>query len=292
VATDHARTGRLASLRWKRVALDALVVAGGVLSLLLIASTPLFTAEDWNAIKHGSELIVAGHSPYQEFLYRWSPFAAWLMVPVVLLPYWAWVVLHLGALLALSNPLLIVAGLISWPFWQDAGLGNVIVFVLLAAYWALRGNRLAIGVYLAMCVLMPRPLMLPVLVWLLWKRPATRPWFAAIALAGMGGALATGYGVQWFRVLLERSSSDIANPYQIGPSVLIGIAWLPIGAVLAAYLTWKGRLGLASLAASPYWLPYYLLMLLLDVPGKRIYNGAPRPSLASSATSRSASPIE
>ena len=39
-----------------------------------------------------------------------------------------------------------------------------------------------------------------------------------------------------------------------------------IGLPLAAWLTWKGRLGLASLAASPYWLPYYLLMLLLELP--------------------------
>lgn len=43
------------------------------------------------------------------------------------------------------------------------------------------------------------------------------------------------------------------------------MVWVPIGLALAAWLTWKGRLGYASLAASPYWLPYYLLFALLEL---------------------------
>jgi hypothetical protein len=268
VTADRGRIDP-AIVSWKRLARDLLIVAAGVLSLLLIVSTPLFTGEDWNAITHGSQLVVAGQSPYEEPLYRWSPLAAWLMVPVVALPYSSWVVLHVAGLLALADPILIGIGLIAWPFWQDAGLGNVLTFVVLVAYWALRGNRFAIGAFFVMCVLMPRPLMLPVLAWLLWRRSETRLPFAVLALASTAGALLTGYGVEWLQVLAQRSASDIANPYQIGPSLLIGVVWLPIGLAIAALLTWKGRLGLASIAASPYWLPYYLLMLLLDVPGMR-----------------------
>ena len=240
-----------------------------MLSVLLILFTPLFTGEDWNAIQHGSQLLLAGQSPYHEPLYRWSPLAAWLGVPLLGLPYWAWVGAHVLGLLALLDPVLILIGLLAWPFWQDAGLGNVMTFVVLAAYWALRGNRVATWAYLAMCVLMPRPLVVPVLVWLLWQRPALRLGFITLAVASIVGALLTGYGFEWLSVLIGKSGADIANPYQVGPSVLIGAAWIPIGVLLAAILTWKGRLGFAGLAASPYWLPYYLLMGLLEVPSAR-----------------------
>ena len=246
-----------------------MIVSAGVLSILLILFTPLFTAEDWNAIQHGSQLVLAGQSPYQEPLYRWSPLAAWLGVPLLALPYWAWVALHILGLLALLNPLLILIGLLAWPFWQDAGLGNVLIFVVLAAYWALRGSRIATWAYLIMSLLMPRPLVVPVLGWLLWKRPSLRLGFVGLAVASVVGALLTGYGLEWLAILVGKSGTDISNPYQIGPSALIGAAWIPIGLLLAAILTLKGRLGFASLAASPYWLPYYLLMALLEVPSKR-----------------------
>ena len=57
----------------------------------------------------------------------------------------------------------------------------------------------------------------------------------------------------------------IGIPFDVGPSRLIGSLWVPIGLVLAAVLTWRGRLGWASLAASPYWLPYYLMMPFLEI---------------------------
>ena len=45
------------------------------------------------------------------------------------------------------------------------------------------------------------------------------------------------------------------------------------GLALAVWLTWQGRLGFASLAASPYWLPHYLLMGLLEAqPNKYAQN--------------------
>ena len=270
---------------------DALIVVAGVLSLFLIIFTPLFTAEDWNAIQHGSRLVLAGQSPFQEALYRWSPLAAWLGVPLLAVPYWAWVGLHLVALLALLDPVLIVIGLLAWPFWQDAGLGNVLIFVVVAAYWALRGNRILTWAYVVMCLLMPRPLVVPVLVWLLWTRPALRLWFVALAIASLAGAFVTGYGIDWLTVLVSKSGSDMANPYQVGPSAIVGAVWVPIGLFLALILTWRAQLGLASLAASPYWLPYYLLMGLLDIrPHRSMPEPQPAPQKAS--TSRSASAIE
>jgi hypothetical protein len=237
----------------------------GAASVLLMIYSPTFTGEDWSAIRHGAELVVGGQSPYIEPLYRWSPVAAWLSVPLLTLPYWAWVALHVVALAAFRDVRIFILGLVAWPFWQDAGVGNVLIFVVLAAWWALRGNRWATWAYLLMVLLMPRPLMLPVAAWLLWQDRSLWLPFACFAAASVLGAFATGYGFEWAGVLAHAGAVDMANPYQIGPSLLIGSAWLLIGIPLAAVLTWRGRLGLAALAASPYWLPYYLLFGLLEL---------------------------
>ena len=129
----------------------------------------------------------------------------------------------------------------------------------------LRGSRLGTWIYLIMVLLIPRPLMVPVAVWLLFKQPGLRLPFAAAAALSLLAALLSGYGVEWLGVLAHAGPVEIVNPYQIGPSRLIGQWWVPLGLALAAVLTWKGRLGLAGLAASPYWLPYYLMYGLLEL---------------------------
>ncbi len=68
--------------------------------------------------------------------------------------------------------------------------------------------------------------------------------------------------------LATTTNSEMVIDYNFGPSAWIGLAWVPIGLALAAWLTWRGRLGFASVAASPYWFGYYLLMLFLEIsPG-------------------------
>lgn len=255
--------------QWPAFALLALAL----LSAPLIFITPTFTGEDWDVIRRGAELALSGQSPFLEPKYRWSPVAAWLTAPLLLLPYWAWIALHVGAVLAFRDRWAVVIALVSWPFWQDAGVGNVLTFVVLAAWWALRGNRPAGLIYLAFCLLMPRPLMLPAAAWLLWKDPGLRLPFVAMLTIQAALALVTGHALEWLGVLAHAGVVDMTNPYAIGPSRLIGAAWLVIGIPLAAVLAWKGRVGLAGLAASPYWLPYYLLFPLLELNRPR--NAAP-----------------
>lgn len=240
-----------------------------LISAPLIATNPTFTGEDWDVIRHGAELVLAGDSPYADPKYRWSPVAAWLSVPLLVVPYWAWILLHVGAVLALRDWRAAAIALVSWPFWQDAGVGNVIAFVILAGWWALRGSRVAIIAYLALCVLMPRPLMLPLAAWILWTNPWAR-WPAAALVGGHSVLVAlSGHGMEWLGVLANAAQVDTENPYALGPAKLIGMAWLVIGIPLALVLTRLGRVGLAGLAASPYWLPYYLLFLLLELPRAR-----------------------
>lgn len=257
-------------MKVRRLAADAgwptvVLFAAALLTAPLIATNPTFTGEDWDVIRHGAELVLAGESPFGDPKYRWSPVAAWLTVPLLTLPYLGWIALHVAAILALRDWRAIAISLVSWPFWQDAGVGNVLAFVVLAGWWALRGSRTAALVYLALCILIPRPLMLPLGAWLLWTSPGTRlPAFGMLAFHAVMVTI-SGFGLEWLGVLANAGRVDMANSYALGPAKLIGVAWVIIGIPLALVLTRVGRLGLAGLAASPYWLPYYLLFLLLEL---------------------------
>ena len=158
--------------------------------------------------------------------------------------------------------------LLSWPFWFDVEAGNIMIFVLLLAVWSLAGRSWAIGGFLGLLLLAPRPLMLPVAVWLLWKHPRWRVPFAVMFIVQAAIVLLSGWAAPWIGALIG-SSTEIGSALNFGPSRLIGLAWVPIGLVIAAYCTWRGRLGIASLAASPYWLPYYFLMPFLESPWGR-----------------------
>ena len=98
--------------------------------------------------------------------------------------------------------------------------------------------------------------------------------------------LATGAAGPWIGALL-RAEADVGHALNLSPSALIGPLWIPVGLVLAGILVAMGRLGWASLAASPYVLPYYLLFGLLEFVRPR-----PDQVVASSSTSRAASAIE
>ena len=65
------------------------------------------------------------------------------------------------------------------------------------------------------------------------------------------------------------STDEVGSAFNVGPTALIGLWWLLLGVPLGAWLFWRGRVGLAGLAISPYLLPYYLMMALLDIPSGR-----------------------
>ena len=192
----------------------------------------------------------------------WSPVAAWLMAGVAVLGYWAWAALHVASVLLLRRPLLIGLVLISYAFWFDVAQGNTATFVFVAGALALAGSRGASLVYLGLFLLMPRPLMAPIAVWLLWKdRSLWRP-FAAIFVIHAAMVLASGDAWPWISSLLVY---DLAPGITIGPTAWIGRWWLLAGIPLAAWLTWRRHFGWASLAASPYITPQYLLFVLWEV---------------------------
>ena len=224
-------------------------------------------AVDWVQYVEASRRLGGGdlYAVTDTYAYRYSPLLAPVFGLLAPLGTFAWQALHVVAAVALPSWPLRLATLISWPFWYDVQTGNVMVFILLAAAWALTGNRLATGAYFLLAILIPRPLMLPVAAWLLWKRPEWRLPFAAALAAHALAVLATGWGPEWIGTIIA-AGRDAGLPSNVGPSRFIGtLPWLVIGLPLAAWLTRRGRVGFASIAASPYWLPYYLIMPLLEL---------------------------
>jgi hypothetical protein len=201
----------------------------------------------------------------EPYFYRYAPQLAWLFGLLPAVGLLAWRVAHFVALAVLPSRRLALLLLVSYPFWFDVNTGNLMIFVLLAAAWAYRGNGIATGIYLALCVLVPRPIMLPLLAWILWQRPAWRLPFLGIAVVVALTALPTGYLADWIGSLAQLGPDEIANDFNLSPSRFIGLAWLVVGLPLTAWLTLRRRLGWASLAISPYLLPYYVQMLGLEL---------------------------
>ena len=199
------------------------------------------------------------------YFFVFAPLAGWVMAAVVPLGYALWWALHLGALPLLRDWKLIALTVLSVPFWIDTMIGSTVVWVFVAGVVAMRGSRWGAITYLALFLLMPRPVHLPLAGWLLWQRPDVR-WPFALLLAVVGlTTLASGYTEDWIANLLWTGGDYLSVEHNFSPTRLIGVVWLLIGVPLAAWLTWKGRVGIAGLAMTPYLLPPYLLMLLWDL---------------------------
>ena len=269
---------RLRTMPWRRVGLVALMVGMLVPNVLLLRESlgtlraGDFYVYDWWLIQEAHERIGTGSmyvwgasAPHGSdiYLYRYSPLLPAIMAPLLDYGLQVWRLLHVAALIALPSPIAAIA-LLAGPFWFDVAHGNFLTFAFVAAWLALAGNRFAMGAYFTLSLLIPRPLMLPVVVWLLWREPQSRPVFLGVFSVNLLLVVLTGELLPW-AVALVGGGDQIGSFYDIGPSALIGVWWLPFGLALAAWLTWKGRLGLASLAVSPYVLPYYLLMGLLEI---------------------------
>lgn len=255
------------------------VVATGALIAIAIAANFWLAARSMRVIVDGGlavdwvQLLEAGRRVTQGGLYQvtetyaypHSPLLAYLLMVLSWLETPLWRFAHLIGAMAMPTWPMRLATLLSWPFWFDVETGNALTFVLLAAAWAVRGSRIGTGAFLAMTILMPRPLMLPVAAWLLWKRPTWRAPVAAAALFSAGLVLSSGWTDEWAGYLLG-ISTHFQSPNNLGPTRFVGTIWLVVAIPLAVWLTRRGHLGWASLTSSyPYLYPYYFLMLALEI---------------------------
>ena len=115
-----------------------------------------------------------------------------------------------------------------------------------------------------LALLIPRPLMVPLVAWVLWQRPEWRIPFGALFVAHAVGVLLSGWGPEWVARLLSAGPEELGSELNYAPSRLIGNLWLLVALPGALLLTLRGWIGAASVLAAPYWLPYYWLMLALD----------------------------
>jgi hypothetical protein len=234
---------------------------------------------DWLIYQEAGRRVFEGGLYAWEGIYAWSysPLLAYVFAALTPIGFAGWSAAHVLAALALGDRWLTVVTLVSFPFWADVYNGNTMVFVFVAAAWAIRGSAWGTVAYLILCVLMPRPLMVPVLAWILWKRPESRLWFLGLAVTSLAITIGTGHAVAWLDSLVGVPEAVQATSRDIGPSRLIGMAWWIPAAILAVVLTLRGKVGWASLAASPYWLPQYFLMPMLELFGDR-RKGSGRPT--------------
>ncbi len=225
-------------------------------------------AVDWLQFVEGGRRVF-GSDLYEvtdTYGYRFSPIAAYGFALLEPIGTEGWRLLHVVAALALPTSPMRLVTLAAWPFWYDVEAGNVMVFVLLAAAWTLRRNPIGTFGFLALTLLVPRPLMLPLVAWILWQQPAWRIPAVLMAVAHLGLAFASGWLVDWV-TMLTTLGGEQASPNNLGPTRFLGAWWLLIGIPLAAILVWRRRLGWASLAVSyPYVLPYYLMMAVMELP--------------------------
>ena len=239
-----------------------LYLAGRSIALILDGAP----AVDWELYVEASRRLNGGdlYAVTNDYSNRYSPLFEAAFALIVPIGEFGWRMLHLVAVLTLPSMPMRLLALLSWPLWYDIQTGNLLTFVFLAAAWAVRGNRSAIGIYLLLFILGPRPLMLPVAAWLLWQRPEWRWPFVAALVVHTAAVFGLGWAEGWIGSLVA-ATEDASLPSNVGPSRFLGtIPWLVVGLPLAAWLTWKGRVGWASLAASPYWFPYYLLFAALE----------------------------
>jgi hypothetical protein len=266
---------KLARVRWYWLALFALVATVNGLLVASQVGAPFAPDRgyDYNVLWQASRLA----DPFTVPQYLWSPYAAWILGPILSLGFGAWCLLHVAALALLRRPVLIALVGLSWPFWFDLTVGNVMIFVAIAAYYALRGNRVAMVAVLVIAALAPRPLMVPIVAWLLWRQPAARIWLAGILLVHLALLIGNGFLVEWVTHVGSRASVEIHNSLNVGLSRVLGpTLGILVAVPLAAVLTLRGRLGWASVAASYYAFPMYWLMLILEaVPQDRVDRSSP-----------------
>lgn len=251
-------------LNWRFLSLGGLW-AVNVVGLAIVALVFLQggIGADWVILSEAGERVVSGglyDSETWGYNYIYSPLLAYAWIAP--LPLWAWLALHVLPLATLRRDLAVLT-LVSFPFWLDLYNGGVMVFLFVAAWHALQGSRIGAGAFFALCLLAPRPPFLPALLWLLWKHPTWRMPFAGLLVASGFAVLASGWGSEWLGALMS-GPGYTGGDRDFGPTRVLGYSWLLVGIPLSVWLTYRGRVGWAGLAVSPYVTPQYLMVLLLE----------------------------
>jgi hypothetical protein len=227
------------------------------------------------------------------YLFRYSPWTAVLFAPMAGLSetaaVWLWLGIKVAVVVAVAIGLArrwptdvrwLVGGMVLFfpPIWHDLALGNVSVFTV-AVLAVLLARRDGIGgvAFGLLLILVPKPHLLPVALWLLVRRP--RDAVAALATLGIGvvaGVVVFGpdLWLAWlatFREPLERTfTADVSFGGLLGQlGVVVGVAAAVV--IGAAALLRRTDIGLglslvSGIVLGPYSFIHYLsgLVVVID----------------------------
>jgi len=247
----------------RRHVLIVLIVANILYSVVFVLLEGSL-ARDWRVLERAA--ATAGTAALYQYdaqtTYVWSPVAAYPLKLIVPLGVTLWRAFLIVAALALPTWRLRAFVLVSIPFWADMSTGNLTILVFVSAVWALRGSQIGTLVFFALALLIPRPLLVPTVLWILWRRPEWRWPVALMFVAHAALVWWTGLGVTWVETALRIGPELLPDLSNLSPSRFVGLLWLVLGIPLGAWFFFQGRLGWAGLAVSPYIWPYYLYWLL------------------------------
>lgn len=225
-----------------------------------------FAPDDWRVLERASREAgtAALYADRGTGTFMWSPVGAYVLQFITPLGLWAWRLVLFLAALAMPTWRLRLLVLVSWPFWVDIATGNLVTVIFLAAVWALHGSKIGTVAFFAVALLVPRPLLAPLALWILWRRPEWRWPFAGMLVAHGLLVVWTGLGPAWIASLAAIGPELQSFYLNLSPTRFIGWWWMIVGTPLALWLTVHGRLGWAGLAISPYIWIYYLFWAFPD----------------------------
>ena len=209
-------------------------------------------ATDWGVIQRAGALAGTPelYAPRANITFVWSPVAAYPLQLLAPISVWVWRAVLIGAALAMPTWRLRLLVLVSWPFWTDWTSGNLLTIIFLAAVYAWRGSSVGTTAFFALAMLIPRPLLIPMAVWVLWKRPEWRWPVATMFVVNAILVWWTGLGPEWMATVVHIGPGLMDFDFNRGPTKFL----VRVAADRTAPRTWlflRGRVGWSGLAISP-----------------------------------------
>lgn len=228
---------------------------------ILAGSSQVGVAPDFQQYAGALERLIAGDPLYvPESQWRYSPVALLTFWPAITLGLAAWTILHVLAVLLIRPWWWAALFGLSWPFWVDVVSGNTVTFVAVAGILAMRGSRVGAYAFWWLTLLIPRPVQLPLALYLAWKRPELRRGFVILTAVNLVLLWIVGQGPEWVAYVIARGAENAGAVFNIHPVADLGMLWLVVGVPVALVLTWRGFPGQAGVVVSPSLLAQYLLM--------------------------------
>jgi Glycosyltransferase family 87 len=261
------------------------------------AGGPGWWGIDLKLVVDAAARLTAGQPIYADQRFLYPPFAAIVAAPLARLDFMFVSIVYAGLKIAIAavavvsiaretsraqQAAAILMLVLSLPFLHDVMLGNANVLLVGAMVPAMLGrDRARNGVLLGLATAaFAKPLILPVLLWLLVWRRRTLLGTVVTGLAATGlAALVAGPAtyLDWIKALL--GGTQFAAPFagNHGVSALLPELWVPVAAITTVGLLWvlvrrSEQTGIAwavttGILIAPYAGTYSALPIALAAPG-------------------------